>query len=255
MISCNLKGGLGNQMFQIAATVSLSIENNDNFGFQFDKCSTSYQGFAAPKYQKNFFRNIPSIGDYNFKKFYVEQKFSYVEIPYEKDLLLDGYFQSEKYFEKNKLFIKNLFYIDENLKKLVTDKFNFDLSEVTTVHIRRGDYLNNPNFHTVCEPDYYNKAINYIGEGKFVFISDDIEWVKQNFKSNNFFYSDLGDDILDFMLLTLSKNNIISNSTFSWWGAYLNSNLITNVIAPKKWFGFLGPQDTEDLYPNKWIVL
>ena len=70
---------------------------------------------------------------------------------------------------------------------------------------------------------------------RFIFISDDIEWVKQNFKGDNIFYSELNDDILDLTLMTMCQNNIIANSSFSWWGAFLNKNKDKQVFAPEYW--------------------
>jgi hypothetical protein len=88
----------------------------------------------------------------------------------------------------------------------------------------------------------------------FIFISDDMEWVKNNFKGDNIFYSPLKDAILDLTLMTVCNNIIIANSTFSWWGAYLNKKN-KKVISPKIWFGHRGPKDYFDIVPNNWIKI
>jgi len=109
MISARLQGGLGNQMFQIASAVSLAISNNNTYSFNFDECFTPNQDNKSTKYVDNIFKNIPNYKNYIFDKIYNEPKFSFSEIPYQKNLLLNGYFQSEKYFKKNSDIIKKLF--------------------------------------------------------------------------------------------------------------------------------------------------
>lgn len=255
MVSCNLMGGLGNQMFQIAATVSLALENDDKFGFDFEKCNTPLQGNSAIKYQKNFFKKIPEIKNFNHDSFYKEIKFSYDKINYKKNILLEGYFQSEKYFLPHKKNIQKIFEINQEDIKKIKDYFGEDLHEFTCVHVRRGDYLNLPGFYCTCDLDYFWQAIKICNTKKYIFISDDIDWVKKNFISENFYYSNFCDEILDFTLLTLCKNIVISNSTFSWWGAYLNKNENKIVVSPKKWFGGSGHQDYHDIYPDNWIKI
>jgi hypothetical protein len=252
MISTKLQGGLGNQMFQIAVSSSLAISNNDTYSYNFEDCYTPNQGNKSTKYVNNIFKNIPNHSRYNFENFYNEPKFSFSEITYKENLLLNGYFQSEKYFKKNSDIIKKLFYINEEDIKNVSTKY--DTKNLTCVHVRRGDYLKFKDFHFTCDINYYKNAINLINDTKFIFISDDIDWVKSTFKSDNFLYSDLNDEILDLTLITMCKNVIISNSSFSWWGAYLNSNN-GKIIAPKKWFGPSGHKDTQDVIPNDWIII
>lgn len=258
MISCSLQGGLGNQMFQIAATVSLSLENNDDYGINLDICYTPNQGNLASKYSDTIFKNINKSNNYAFTNFYQEPNFCYSEIPYQTDLLLRGYFQSEKYFVNYKKQIKNLFYFSEQNKEIIEQYFKNNIKNdkpITSVHIRRGDYLLFSNVHLVCTLEYYNKAIKNIGDSNFVFVSDDIEWVKENFKSENYYFSEFNDELLDLTLMTLCDNNIISNSSFSWWGAYLNDFEEKKVICPNKWFSNGGPTDTQDVLPNEWIKL
>jgi hypothetical protein len=252
MISCNLQGGLGNQMFQIAAATSLAISNNDVYSFNFEDCFTPNQGNKSTKYVNNIFKNIPIHSNFNFDKIYNEPKFSFSKIPYQKNLLINGYFQSQKYFEDNSTYIKKLFYINDNDIKKISDKY--DVKNLTCVHIRRGDYLKFKDFHFTCDINYYQNAMDLIKDTKFIFISDDMDWVKSNFKSDNFLYSKLNDEILDFTLITMCKNVIISNSSFSWWGSYLNNNN-GKIIAPKMWFGPSGHKDTQDVIPNDWIII
>jgi len=252
MISCNLTGGLGNQMFQISASASLALSNNDVYSFNFENCHTPNQGNPSKKYINNIFKKIPSHNIHRFDTIYNESGFSFLKIPYKENMLLNGYFQSEKYFKENSNHIKNLFVLENGDIELIKSKY--DIKNLTCVHIRRGDYLKFKDFHFTCDLDYYQKAIQLINDTKFIFVSDDMDWVKSNFKSENFLYSDLNDEILDFTLITMCKNVIISNSSFSWWGSYLNNNG-GKIIAPKRWFGIGGPQDTQDIIPDNWIKI
>jgi hypothetical protein len=260
MISANLKGGLGNQMFQIAAAHALALRTESSSCFNLEGCYTPLQGNPSMKYRDNILLNVNhSIINY-WRGVYHEPKFSYDELPNMKALILDGYFQSEKYFIDYKKEIVNLFNISIENKTKIKDSFSWwGLQEkpITSVHIRRGDYLNNPDFHPTCTIEYYEKAIKEIGDSYFIFVSDDIEWVKQNFKtnSNDYVFSNFNDEILDLTLMTMCDNNIIANSSFSWWGAYLNPNQDKKVIAPKKWFGPKGPQDQSDIIPENWLII
>ena len=259
MITSKLQGGLCNQMFQIAAAHSLAISNNDITGFNFNDCYTPNQGFSAIKYKKTLFKNINEIPDYNgFINNYIEPNFSFNKIPYANNLILKGYFQSEKYFKNNKKEIIDLFFINPIDVNFLIEQFNLNDNKTVTVHIRRGDYLKYPDFHLVCDTKYYQQAIEIFDNTyRFIFISDDIEWCKENFNGNNYIFSDLNDEILDLTLMSLCSHNILSNSSFSWWGSYLNNNKNKIVVAPKNWFGNNPntPKDTQDIYCDNWIKI
>lgn len=257
MISCNLCGGIGNQLFQIAATHALCLRNNDICGFDFKACNTQAQGFKAIKYKDTVFSDVPQLSNYNWQNYYIEKKFSYDKIEYKKDLLLTGYFQSEKYFEDYKQEIINLFNLSrvEEIKHMINSiKIRGNL-QTTAIHVRRGDYLKHQNYHPICGIEYYNKAMDIIGDSHFTIVSDDISWCKENFINRNIIFSDFNDEIMDLTVLAASDNIIISNSSFSWWGSYLNRNENKKIIAPSSWFGEMGPQDTQDIYLKDWIVI
>ena len=256
MITCNLIGGLGNQMFQIAATHALALRNNDEAGFDLYKCYTPLQGNVSDKYKNNFFSKLRNVSNIKINFSYHEPSFSYNKIQYSKELVLNGYFQSERYFIDYKKEIIDLFNMEES--PLVTDylvPFKTMDIPITAIHVRRGDYLKNPDFHPVCSVEYYKKAMEKIGPSNFIFISDDMEWVKENFSGANIWYSNFTDEINDFKLMASCDNNIISNSSFSWWGAYLNRNEDKRIIAPSKWFGPKGPQDIQDIFPYNWEII
>jgi len=253
MLSCNLVGGLGNYLFQIATVYSLSIDNNDFCVFNNKNSVTVHKHFNT--YTPNIFRNL-KISEESFTSSYSEPFFHFKKIPYQKNLKLNGYFQSEKYFVHNRNLILDLFSIDDDSKNYIKDKYDDILNKKTcSIHIRRGDYLNLPNHHPVCSLDYYNKAIEMMDVDLFLIFSDDIEWCKKNFIGDKFIFIDKNTDYIDIWLMSLCDNNIIANSSFSWWGAWLNKNPDKKVIAPNKWFGTAIQHNTNDLTPEVWIKL
>jgi len=256
MVSCRLKGGLGNQMFQIATTYAVSKQIGTNFLVDFDDCYTPNQGFVSNKYKDNLFKNIPH-SKINFEKYYsyIEPTFGYSKIICTDNTILDGYFQSWRYFENYKSEIKELFHFDEKMKSecslyIKNLKKN---KQITTVHVRRGDYLKNSSYHSICNLEYYISSMKKIKNSIFLFLSDDLDWCKNNFRGEDIFFSEFDSEIIDLCIMTQSDNNIISNSSFSWWGSYLNENNGTTV-APKNWFGPSGPKDTQDIYIKEWII-
>jgi hypothetical protein len=176
---------------------------------------------------------------------------------------LSGLWQTEKYFKDCEEIIRTEFTFKQPLNKK-----NSELSETirrknsVSIHIRRGDYIYNSEeykIHGLCSIDYYKKAVeciaNKAGELTLFIFSDDIEWVKNNLKFDFpiIFVDNNVDDIHeDLRLMSLCKHNIIANSTFSWWGAWLNNNKEKIVIAPKKWFNEF-EADTKDIYPDSWM--
>jgi hypothetical protein len=257
MITSYLQGGLGNQMFQMAAAYSLSLKLNVECKFDFNSSFVSTQGHAANKYKDNIFKNINN-SDINFKTLHVyrEPYFKYDELPLSDNLILLGNFQSEKYFIDNKNEVINMFSFDENINNEVKQFIleNTNGSKLTAIHVRRGDYLLKPNFHPSCDMNYYNQAIEIINDDKYVVLSDDIEWCKENFIGDKFIFSPFTNEIYDLHLMMNCDNHIIANSSFSWWGAYLCEKN-NKVVAPKIWFGPDGPQDTQDIYINNWIKI
>lgn len=248
-------GGLGNQMFQIAAAYSLAQDNNDEAVFDFNKCYTPGQGHESNRYKETILKNINNQSNIFSCNFHEEEDFSYKEIKYRNNLMIKGYFQCEKYFYNNKQSVIDLFHISQEDISFLNDIFDFNNNKYVSVHIRRAEYLKYPDIHPVCEKSYYYKAMEFFPkETKFLFISDDIEWVKDNFKSNNFYFSENNTDILDLTLISLCDHNIIANSSFSWWGAYLNKNKNKTVIGPKHWFGPKGPKNQE-IIPESWIKI
>jgi hypothetical protein len=155
--------------------------------------------------------------------------------------------------------ILKLFKIDDNTNQKIHDKYGDLLSlDTCSIHVRRGDYLALQNHHPIQSIEYYQNAIDIIGNDKhFLIFSDDIKWCEENFGGlTNKTYITGNQDYEDLYLMSMCRNNIIANSTFSWWGAWLNKNEDKKVIAPKQWFGVSNSHlDTSDLYCKKWITI
>ena len=263
MISCVLKGGLGNQMFQIAATINVAIKNKYNFMFNSSTwgarggAALTFQASHPNSYLNTVYRKIPfNKSVMGFASVYNEPHFHYKEIECEDNTILNGYFQSEKYFKDSEKIIRKIFYPSKNITDAFFEKYGAH-KNIVGIHVRRGEFLKDSQHHPPCEVEYYQSAMNKlknIDGVKFLFVSDDINWCKKHFEGNLF--SDNLNDVDDFYDLVMCDHNIIANSTFSWWSAWLNSNPEKIVIAPKKWFGpAYSGTILDDLIPKKWSVL
>ena len=261
MITVFLSGGLGNQMFQIACAYNLAQKNNDTAEFNFNESHTPHQGHHVSKYKTTIYKEFNHQDNLQIENKFHQDHYYYTPIPYKKNLQIIGSFQSEKYFEpyKNDIIKKYKSGLKkdkekyENVIKFLNNKKNLPL---VGVHIRRGDYLKFSNFHPVYGLEYYNKSLSLLKDkiGNFtpIFLSDDKQWCKENFKG---IISPFITEIEDMLLLTECDHNIIGNSSFSWWGAYLNSNPNKIVISPSKWTISKDPKDQLDIIPNNWIKI
>jgi hypothetical protein len=257
-ITTNHRGGIGNVMFKLAAPISMSIDNGVDYIFS--------KEFIRPidpdykNYEDNLLRNINFIDRLPQNYFvHTETQFNYQEIKYNQgiNLLLDGYFQSEKYFINNKQTIIDIFKPTEEIKNEILKSLP-KVNNYVSIHIRRGDYLKYPNHHPQQSEEYYKEAAKIIGiNNTFLIFSDDLEGIKNMFDylPNKIFYTS-GKDWLDLYTMSLCKDNIICNSTFSWWAAYLNPNKDKKVITTNKWFGLANAHlNTSTLFPSEWIIL
>ena len=254
MISSYFQGGLGNQLFQISAAVALAADNKVEAIFDSTKHDLPKQGRKCKNYLKTIFRNINFSSGLNLNTVYREPQYSHTEIKYTPGMWLVGYFQSEKYFIKHADLIRDLFSVDDKTKTAIEEKYGEVLEkETVAVHVRRGDYLKYSDTHPPCTAEYYQTAMAQFPEDStYLFFSDDIAWCKENFKQNNIIFVEGEEDIYDFYFISMCKSIIISNSSFSWWAAWLNDLGHKSVITPKKWFGPSVGYDTKDLIPARW---
>ena len=255
MITTQLQGGLGNQMFQIAAASALALRNDDVAIFDLENHHLPLQGRKAFNYTENIFRSVNFDSSLPVAIIYKEPNHHYEELPYRENMMLFGYFQSEKYFADYSEEIKELFSPSEETKQYINDKYGELLSgEVASIHIRRGDYLKFKNIHPTCTKEYYTQAMSELPEDtKYMIFSDDPDWCLENFDMKHFKVVENEKDYIDMHLMSMCKNNIIANSSFSWWAAWLNKNNDKIVIAPKVWFGPDAPGSDRDLLPNSWM--
>ncbi|MFA6587802.1 MAG: alpha-1,2-fucosyltransferase [Patescibacteria group bacterium] len=277
-----LHGGLGNQLFEYALGRSLALTKNvkvkydiswfaeqtkrkyelDNFNVKAD-FATNREVNKLKKFQKRtgywgFIYNFFFAND----AVYIKEK----QLSFDPKILeitppayLEGYWQSEKYFAGIADQIRKNFTL-KNLpsRHLESQKNDIANSNAVSLHIRRTDYLTGSNgFYHICSLGYYQDAIKLIEKSQknlklFVF-SDDINWVKENLKTNQpMVFLQGNTSYEDLILMSLCKHNIIANSTFSLWGAWLNANPNKIVVAPKKWF--TDPKiSTQDLVPSSWF--
>lgn len=292
MIISKIVGGLGNQMFQYAVGRSLSSRHSVPLrldisafagyelhqGFELQRvfnCQThvaaqsdmrrvlGWQSSAAARrlVARSEFSAIRQTG------FVVEPHFNFWPGLFDvaSDSYLVGYWQSEKYFQSYASLISNDFTFAVPLKDK-NEEAAQEIAQVDAVslHVRRGDYISNSKTnatHGVCSLEYYMAAIRYISqkvENPYYFVfSDDIAWARENLKIQTpcqYVGHNLGaSSFNDMHLMSLCKHHIIANSSFSWWGAWLNPRLSKLVVAPKKWFN--NGANTGDLIPVGWMSL
>jgi hypothetical protein len=257
IVSTTLMGGLGNMMFQIASAYSISLRDSKNFICDTRNMSVIHKPYS--EYTNNIFRKIKFSNYIESLINFNESGFHYSDIPnIDGNVKLIGYFQSEKYFINHRNEILELFEIDEITKEFLIRKYKNVIDKNTcSIHVRRGDYVRSNDYHPIQPIDYYKTAIKIIGEDNhYLIFSDDMSWCKENFDfiPNKIFVSD-NLDYQDLYLMSMCKNNIIANSTFSWWAAWLNIN-DKKVITPKKWFGVnYSNYNTDDLYCKNWIKI
>lgn len=255
MITTFLQGGLGNYLFQIATAYSHSLDMGTDCVFNENSAVRIHRPIAV--YKDNILRNVKFSNSIQCDVNYYEHTcgFQYSELPKEKSLHLDGYYQTEKYFNHRRNDILELFKPKDEHVKYITEKYG-DLNNTCSIHVRRGDYLLKQSHHPVCSLDYYRNAISMIPKGvRFIVLSDDIEWCKNNFLGDDFTFVENELDYIDVYIMSMCDHNIIANSTFSWWGAWLNNNPNKMVVAPIKWFGTNKNLNTKDIIPKKWMKI
>lgn len=250
-------GGLGNMMFQIAALHAFAKDNSTQLSLL--KIDQRINELLNDKRWA-----VPHANDLRmfFSKFHQSQSaakylacdWGYNKLIFQDETQYEGYFQSEKYFKHHRSEILDIFKIDDTLKQELDNKYQH-LYDRCVIHVRRGDYLHQPNNHPVMGVEYYNKAFEMMGDVKYVLFTQDTEWCHQNFQ--NIEYETVCEkDYCEIYLMSRMQNFIICNSTFSWWGAFLGEKENSKIIAPKIWFGpNLSHLDDKDIVPERWIKI
>ena len=287
MLTIKISWWLWNQMFQYAYIRSLSLKNNSDFKLdisEYDIYFRPYEleifdiqkkyavGAEIPFYEKIYSKNrYIGFALNKFKgilKKLNKNHFSEIQFNFDRKMsvlnswYIEWYFQTEKYFldheneiRKDFTFIKGIAWNNKKYSDMIKD------SNSVSIHIRRWDYVANSRY-SKCSLDYYNSAIEYIKwkvENPIFFIfSDDMEWTKANLNIDNevhfIDFNSWKSSWGDMRLMSLCKHNIIANSSFSWWWAWLNANPTKMIIWPKKWFND-NTFNTCDILPNTWIKM
>ncbi len=169
------------------------------------------------------------------------------------DYYLDGYWQSQKYFISTESIIRDIL---SPSQETIQNLSKFPTEGSTSIHIRRGDYVTSNGYHPIQSMSYYQRALEEIGDyNNLLIFSDDINWCKDNLKFDRMIFIEGNTNVKDLWTMSLCTNNIIANSSFSWWGAWLNRNLNKKVIAPNNWFGSQANLNTSDIIPSDWIKI
>lgn len=318
IITSNIVGGLGNQLFQIFCTISCAMKYNQEFYFKNQKKIpqpnqyitqryTYYDNFLTglqnnlvecpnpnPNPNPNQNPNSDSNINNNANKIVniQEKGFEYSELNLDlylgsdiDTIVLNGYFQSPKYFEENYTKICDLLQIElkknELLKKINWDSIDKNRDEcIISLHFRLGDYKHKQMYHNLLPNSYYENSLKFILNDKqqnslaqhntviYFCENEDIDIVNTHINKLKELFLDLtfirANDIMEngveledweqLLFMSLCTHNIIANSTFSWWGAYFNSNLTKIVCYPHLWFGPLIKEkaNTNDLFPETW---
>jgi hypothetical protein len=293
MVIVKLNGGLGNQMFQYALGKSLALKQQTNLkldisGFEHDKkrkYSLSPFKLKAVFATTQEIKKLTSIKQSTLKKIYLritgkpsmlipsyvrERSYNFDEgvLSHSGDIYIDGYWQSEKYFIQFKDTISSAFLFSDkqnDKNKELGEKICSE--ESVSIHIRRADYITDRetnDFHGTCSLSFYNRAIEEISQKcrtpHFYIFGDDPIWVRKKLRfeypSTIVEHNNSDSDHEDLRLMSQCKHNIIANSSFSWWGAWLNTDPNKVVIAPEQWFADeTVNRNTKDLIPNSWIKI
>jgi hypothetical protein len=274
-------GGLGNQIFQIFATISYAIKSRNQFKF----LNLTTLGGGSTTVRHTFWETFFS----NMKPFLIselpqpihvirEKGFPYNELSVRemvnKNVMIYGYFQSYKYFQENYSIIYRMLNIDKmkndilNNLKLSSPEY-LDLENTVSMHFRIGDYKKIQEFHPLATYDFYERSLLYMQISKpnsnFTVLYfcedcdiDDVLMIINKLITNYPMYTfkrgtNTLEDWQQMLLMSCCHHNIIANSSFSWWAAYLNTNADKIVCYPSVWFGKVANNDTRDLCPPNWV--
>jgi len=251
-------GGLGNQLFQIATGYAHAQKVNSQYAINYNLNHIGFgQGHHPQKYRETLYKKIP-VTDKNIPFVFEEKGFIYKPITRIDNLCLVGYFQSEKYFKNYENEIKNLLEFDENIKKKINNKISKIKKKIVGVHVRLGDYLHKQYdgvFHTINYPSYLKKAMNLFDDSyEFLIFSDEPSLLKNTINFNKFIDLKNENEVEDLYALSQCNSIVMSNSSFSWWGAWLGKSKKL-IVSPDQWFGPKGPKDYEDRFNDNWIKI
>jgi hypothetical protein len=250
------EGQLGNQMFQYATLFSIGLTRGYKIGIPSTDQRIS-KVFEAPSAQL-----CDSI---LVEKLFKERDFTFdpnvFMVPDGTDLF--GYFQSANYFDHcREALLREFKFKAPAVEKAASFHSTVNDRVLCSVHVRRKDYLKLSHYHNNLDGSYYEKACKVVTDSikqpvRFLVFSDDTEWCRTTFTGDDVTIVDIGDDAAEMCLMSMCQVHIISNSSYSWWGAWLSGGLHGNapVVAPKQWFGPQGPKNWETVYRKGWAIV
>lgn len=233
-----LAGRLGNNLFMIANAYARALDQDRQL------IVPANQVGHMDDFVDNIFRKLDLYIDHPN------------EVTDSEATVYSGYFQSEYHFDRYSEAVKSLFsptreFIDR-IRTEIPVIFN---TEVTVINVRRGDYLHYPTYHPVVSPEYIHKALTLVPSNQYIVASDDIPWCKEHLNIPNAIYLEGWKVHEQLWIMAMCHHFIISNSSFSWWAAYLSRHPGKIVIAPETWFGPEGPPSWGDMYCKGWTIL
>lgn len=253
--TAKLMGGLGNQMFQISHALCQGWKNNIDVKFR-PISYTPMQANQPTKYLENIFRNIKFTNDI-FDVVQISSGWCYspLNLPSNTSIEFFGYFQSNKnFFGYDEKIIETFLPTTDFINKIKIKYPEINNKNTVSVHIRRGDYLTINHVLPVIDKSYIDECVKQNKDYDTLFIfSDDKKWVEENLSYPNQIVVTELEDYEELWLISLCKNNIMSNSSFSWWGSFLNKNENKKVFTPSIWFGPSGESNYQDIYLDEWI--
>lgn len=252
-ITANLRGGLGNQLFQVATAYAVAKKLGLKFCLVRDQFDGRGQGRPPSDYYSTLYRHIEfvdtlgpatQVQQVGLAPYVLADVVAGVlqESP-EVSIILGGYFQSEDFFHDVVNDIRSMFYPPKPAV-LRFPELEHPHNHVF-INVRRGDYLKTPHLHMPCGMTYYTEAMRRMkasGCGRFYIASDDMPWVLSHFQGDEYTYLDIADDLELLYIITLFSKYIISNSTYAWWGSFFSIYPNARCIAPDKWIDLPGSE-------------
>jgi len=281
MIVMKISGGLGNQLFQYAVgraiatqcqvLLKLDVSAYENYklhnGYRLDQfninADIANEGeiFQLKGSNNRLFRILRRLGWLKKKTYYAEKQRTIYDtsVFMQAPRYLDGYWQNEQYFSEIRAILLQELWPNQPLSiNAQAHQIKIQQTHAVSIHVRRGDYLNHPEIG-VLDIDYYKRAVDYI-KGKveapvFFIFSNDLAWCRENFHfvDTPIFIGDTQTEIDDLMLMSQCRHNIIANSSFSWWAAWLNDNIDKVIVSPKVWMAI--NKNGYKWSPNTWVEL
>jgi len=245
-------GGLGNQMFQVACAIGYSIKHGHSPVFNLLKSehekSLDYAEHCFHNLPKGFVENASTVTEEEDGLYRNTQLFN-------SNVSFYGYFQSPRYFVDEDYIAQLLSCSTEDEKDIRKRYADMLKKNTVSIHVRRGDFLSPltyPDWQPTVPVEYYEKCLSMVKHDMILCFSDDIEWCRRNLNFKNLFFVEGNSSWEDLFLMSLCNNNIMANSTFSWWAAFLNKNKNKRIIFPSKWFGKKCKYKTNDMFPTSW---